>query len=144
MRRLLIVLAIFGLMGGPLMAGIADVWVRQLQLDGYEEITVSRTWLGRMRIVAEKKDVTREIILNRSTGEVLRDYSRAGDGTLRLPLGFTVSLDDDDDNDHDDDDDDDRSGKSGKSDDPDDDDDDDDDDDKSGKSDDDDDDDDDD
>ena len=76
---------------------IAAAWVEQLVLDGYDDIEVSRTWLGRTRIFAEKGEIEREIILNPSTGEVLRDYSRHEDGTLRLPLGFEVSLDDDDD-----------------------------------------------
>ncbi len=80
-----------------LAADVVSAWVRQLSLDGYEEMTISRTWLGRTRIVAEKGDIKREIILNSRTGEVLRDYSRRGDGTLQLPLGFEVGLGDGDD-----------------------------------------------
>ena len=103
MRRLLILL-FFCVMAAPATAkDIAAAWVEQLVLDGYDDIEVSRTWLGRTRIFAEKGEIEREIILNPSTGEVLRDYSRHEDGTLRLPLGFEVSLDDDDDDDGDDD-----------------------------------------
>jgi len=85
-------------------ADVTTAWVRQLQTDGYDEISIGRTWLGRTRIVAEKDDLYREIILNTATGEVLRDYSRAADGGPRLPLGFDHGLDDDDDDDNDDDD----------------------------------------
>ena len=83
----------------PAFADVTTAWVKQLQLDGYDEIEVKRTWLGRVRIIAEKDEIEREIILHRATGEVLRDYSRAEDGSLRLPLGFEVDLDDDDDDD---------------------------------------------
>lgn len=91
------------LAAAPAAADVAQAWVNQLALDGYDEITVRRTWLGRVRIVAEKDEIEREVILNPRTGEVLRDYSRHEDGSLRLPLGFEVELFDDDDEDHDED-----------------------------------------
>lgn len=47
----------------------------KLQSEGFEKIETERTWLGRVRIAAEKGNVDREIILNRTTGEILRDYS---------------------------------------------------------------------
>ena len=81
----------------PVPAQARDVvtaWVKQLSLDGYEDISIQRTWLGRTRIFAEKGELEREIVINPRTGEVLRDYSRHEDGTLRLPLGFEVELDD--------------------------------------------------
>lgn len=90
---------------------ISALWVQQLLRDGYEEIEVSQTWLGRIRINAEKGDIEREIIFNPRTGEVLRDYSRGEDGGLRLPLGFDVEFDDDDDDDKDKEDDDDKGGR---------------------------------
>lgn len=105
MKRHLLIGA-FCAWAGAASADVTTAWIQQLQLDGYEEITISRTWLGRTRIVAEKDDIYREIIINTATGEVLRDYSRAEDGGLRLPLGFEVELDDNDNDDDDDDDDD--------------------------------------
>ncbi|MDJ0627034.1 MAG: hypothetical protein QNJ44_02140 [Rhodobacter sp.] len=102
MRRLVLVAALC-LSGLPaLAADVTGAWVEQLKLDGYERITIKRTWLGRMRIVAERGEIEREIVINRRTGEVLRDYSRHEDGTIRLPLGFEVELGDDgeDDDDH--------------------------------------------
>lgn len=61
-------------------AGIADQIVRQLQDDGYTDIVLEKTWLGRIRITAVSSEGTREIILNPSTGEILRDLwiARAG------------------------------------------------------------------
>jgi len=97
MRRLIFAIALARAASPALAADVVSAWVRQLTLDGYEEMTISRTWLGRIRIVAEKGDVTREIILNNRTGEILRDYSQNEKGSLQLPLGFTVKLGDDDD-----------------------------------------------
>lgn len=51
-----------------------DRIVRQLRAQGFEEIEVSRTLLGRVRIVAVEDDTLREIVLNPSTGAILRDY----------------------------------------------------------------------
>jgi len=80
-----------------LAADVTSAWVRQLALDGYEEISIGKTWLGRTRILAEKGDIKREIVLNTRTGEVLRDYTRAENGLIRLPLGFDAGQDDNDD-----------------------------------------------
>ncbi len=103
MRPILFALGLM-LMAAPAAAqDFVSAWITQLQTDGYDDISVERTWLGRIRIVAEKDDIDREIILNRATGEVLRDYSEAEDGGFRLPLGWVVDLDDDDDEEEDDD-----------------------------------------
>lgn len=48
-----------------------------LVAQGYEIVNVSRTWLGRLRLVAENDEIRREIVINPTTGEVLRDYSVA-------------------------------------------------------------------
>jgi hypothetical protein len=69
---------------GALVAGamgttpvLADVYesnvVQQLEAEGFRSISTERTWLGRMRIVAESGDGQREIIINPNNGEVLRD-----------------------------------------------------------------------
>lgn len=67
-----------------------DRIVAMLQSDGYSSIEIVRTWLGRIRIEAEKDELEREIVINRSTGEILRDYIESPD---------LFSFDDDDDND---------------------------------------------
>lgn len=66
-----------------------DQVVSQLKRQGYQRITLGRTLLGRTRIVATGPRGRREIILNPSTGAILRDYLDRSD--------------DKNDNDHDDD-----------------------------------------
>ena len=86
----------------------------QLRQDGYEQITVTTTLLGRIRIVADGAQGQREIVLNPRTGEVLRDVlllaSLADDGGSRGGRSGgsgSSGNDDDDDNDDNDDNDDD-------------------------------------
>lgn len=78
-----------------LAAGFADQIVAQLRKQGFGNIVVERTWLGRTRILAERSDARREIILNPSTGEILRDLWLSKSGA---PVqGARISDDDDDD-----------------------------------------------
>lgn len=56
--------------------------VAQLRSQGYREINVETTMLGRVRIVGAKGGGTREIILNPRTGEILRDIVLAADGLV--------------------------------------------------------------
>ena len=66
----------------------SQAMIQSLQSQGFSGIEVSRTWLGRTRIVATGSAGRREIVLNPNTGEVLRDYldeteterGREGDG----------------------------------------------------------------
>ena len=61
----------------------ADAVVQQLRAQGYVEFEVSRTLLGRIRVVALAPDGTqREIVYIPATGEILRDYSEEADGTV--------------------------------------------------------------
>ena len=56
-----------------------DRIVRELRDDGYDQIRIFRTFLGRLRFVAQDGRSRREIILNPSTGVILRDYLRVFD-----------------------------------------------------------------
>ena len=47
--------------------------VKGLSRQGYRDMKSSFTFLGRLRVTAEKGETRREVILNRKTGEVLRD-----------------------------------------------------------------------
>ncbi|MCR9109936.1 hypothetical protein [Marivita sp. XM-24bin2] len=51
-----------------------DQVIDQLKRQGYRRITLGSTFLGRTRIVATGPRGRREIILNPSTGAILRDY----------------------------------------------------------------------
>lgn len=53
--------------------------VRGLVEDGYSTVHTRRTLLGRVRITAEGPAGSREIVLNPSSGAVLRDYFDAAD-----------------------------------------------------------------
>lgn len=74
----------------PAVAGISDDIVAQLAKQGYQDITVTKTWLGRVRIVATRDGGTREIVMNPRTGEILRDLWTGADGSQQ-----TVSIVDD-------------------------------------------------
>ncbi|MBC7736388.1 MAG: hypothetical protein H7245_03985, partial [Candidatus Saccharibacteria bacterium] len=51
-------------------ATYTDAVVSQLTKQGFYNIAVQTTWLGRVRILADRGDGQREIILNPRTGEV--------------------------------------------------------------------------
>lgn len=53
---------------------IRESIVTQLRSQGFTSITVSRTLLGRARVVAQSPTLDREIIFNPVTGEIIRDY----------------------------------------------------------------------
>ncbi len=72
-----------------------SLWMRTLEAQGYDEIEVGRTWLGRIRIEAERGAVERLIILDRATGEVLRDVSWAEDGEYHHPFEDDDEVEDD-------------------------------------------------
>jgi hypothetical protein len=73
---------VVGAMGTtPVMADVYErTIVEQLQAEGYSSISTERTWLGRMRIVAENDRGQREIVINPNNGEVLRDLWLADGG----------------------------------------------------------------
>jgi hypothetical protein len=71
--------------------------VTSLKAEGYEITDVSKTWLGRIKIVATSKANLREVIVSRTTGEVLSDvivdvYAKA-DGKGDVNAGVTGTLD---------------------------------------------------
>ncbi len=89
---------------------VRDRVIDELTEDGYQEIRISKTLLGRMRFVAIKPRHRREIVVNPRTGVILRDYiqilNNGGNGGS-LSGGASSGRDDDDDDDDDDYDDDD-------------------------------------
>ncbi|MEQ9040082.1 MAG: hypothetical protein RIE24_17165 [Silicimonas sp.] len=109
LKRLLFILAL-SLAPAPAIAdatSVRDRIVTLLREDGYTEIRMSRTLLGRLRFVGKRRDAEREIVINPNTGVILRDYIRF------LKNGRDGDGDDDDDDDDDDDEDDDDEDNSG-------------------------------
>jgi hypothetical protein len=68
-----------GLAGAAIAASPAlaqdfvDDIIGQLKKQGFRSVVTERTLLGRVRILADRKDGQREIIVNPRTGEILRD-----------------------------------------------------------------------
>lgn len=60
--------------------GRVDRVIAQLQSEGYEVTEVRRSWLGRIVITALDGTDLREVVLNRSSGEILRDRVFAQQG----------------------------------------------------------------
>lgn len=58
----------------PVQAAIA-----RLQAEGFRKIAAERTFLGRVRITAERRGQSREVVLDPRSGEVLRDLTRVSD-----------------------------------------------------------------
>jgi hypothetical protein len=83
---------------------------QQLRDQGYGNVSIKNTWLGRTRISATGATGKREIIVNPTTGEILRDIWRGGQDDERRIIdddgrkGYARNDDDDDDDDGDDDD----------------------------------------
>gem|GEM_PF-1239585 len=80
-RRSFILMTVAALCASPVMAvSIADQIVSQLTEQGFADITVGRTLLGRVRIVALNEQYRREIIIDPRTGEILRDLTTTLNG----------------------------------------------------------------
>ncbi len=78
-RRTMLLALSVALLPSQLLAGYEDDVVRQLRTQGFRDIEVSRTLLGRSRIEAQNDNGSREIILNPRTGEILRDLFTPND-----------------------------------------------------------------
>lgn len=89
-RRFISLLTAALMAAGPVSGqSLRESVIAQLAGQGFARITVSRTLLGRMRFVAENELYRREIVINPSTGEVLRDYLVEA-ATGRPPAGITI------------------------------------------------------
>jgi len=84
MKRLLIPLVIVaGLLGPPVHASTTEASiVAELREQGFSQVEIRRTLLGRTRIIAKSATYEREIILNPASGVILRDFWR-----VRGPVG---------------------------------------------------------
>ncbi len=89
-------LALAGTIG--MAQGIEESILTQLRQQGFSEFVVSRTLLGRLHILAFSADYRRELVLNPNTGEILRDYLTALDGSAVMPIIVAPDSGRDDDN----------------------------------------------
>lgn len=132
--KLAVALALGLLPGASFAQTVEEAIISQLSQQGFTNISVNRTLLGRTRILATSADLRREIVFNPTTGVIIRDYwedldddddderrlltpprpSTGGSGTASSPAssddddddggGVAPSPDDDDDRDDNDDD----------------------------------------
>lgn len=85
-RRDLLIFGWAALAAGPAFAAYEDDIIAALRQQGYTDISVTTTWLGRIRITAIKNAGQREIVLNPRTGEILRDmWLTGGESASGLP-----------------------------------------------------------
>ncbi len=105
----------FWLLSAPMAfaQSYADQIVQQLSAQGFSDITVEITLLGRIRIKGHNGQGLREIIMNPHTGEILRDMWIDANGNAILPRLAAPGRGEDRGSGSDDDDDDDKSGSSG-------------------------------
>ena len=90
---------------------VRDRIVAELRADGFDEIRVTRTFLGRIRFVGSDRERRREIVVTK-TGVILRDYVRfVRNADSDSSDSKHDSEDGDDDNNYDDGDDDDNGGE---------------------------------
>lgn len=73
MRTFLLIIAFLLAPLGAAAQSVEDQITAQLQAQGYVEITMTRTLLGRLRVIAESPDHSRELVINPATGQILRD-----------------------------------------------------------------------
>jgi hypothetical protein len=71
-------------------AGAVAQVLQSLRSQGYREIWFERTLLNRVRIVAERRGTSREIVLDPRTGDILRDYSESEDDSV--PAGASGGI----------------------------------------------------
>jgi hypothetical protein len=92
LKRLISATAVVSLLASVALAqGVSERQViDQLRDQGFNDFRVSRTLLGRTMIVATNREYRREVVINPTTGVILRDYWRAlgpdddDDGGTRL------------------------------------------------------------
>ncbi len=85
-RSFLLRLAAVGILlpvAGRARAEMAEAVADELRAAGYRNVQVERTLLGRIRITAETDSHRREIVIDRGTGEILRDLTE--EKQSRLP-----------------------------------------------------------
>jgi DNA-binding CsgD family transcriptional regulator len=88
MKNLLLATLLMVASALPGLAGpFEDEIAQHLRAQGFAEIDVNRSFLGRSQIIARNTEYFREIIVNPVTGVILRDFTRREDGTAldRIP-----------------------------------------------------------
>ncbi len=83
LRICLICLALLGAPSAVVAQSIESQMISQLTDQGFDDLEITRTLLGRVRIIGYSDTYRRELVFNPATGEILRDYLVAISGTSR-------------------------------------------------------------
>ena len=102
MRTFLLILCLSLAPVAAVAQTIEEQLTDQLIAQGYDDITFSRTLLRRLRVVAISETDERELILNPTTGQILRDRSKplTEDGETSVTISQSPSSTQSDDDDH--------------------------------------------
>ncbi len=69
----------------PALADVADEIAAEMRAQGYTSIEIERTLLGRIRVTGEAPGRRREVVIDRGTGEILRDLTEEEGSGLPSP-----------------------------------------------------------
>lgn len=96
-RRQVVIFGLAAAVASPCFASdFQDEIVASLRAQGYGQITVEVTLLGRVKITAVKLSNQREIVINPRTGEILRDLWLMADGSVATNPPVLSDLDQND------------------------------------------------
>lgn len=96
-RRQVVIFGLAAAVAGPCFASdFEGEIVASLRAQGYGQITVEVTLLGRVKITAIKQFNHREIVINPRTGEILRDLWLMADGSVATNPPVLSDLDQND------------------------------------------------
>jgi hypothetical protein len=73
-KRIILCIALVAAPFAALAQSVQDQIIGQLTEQGFGEFEISRTFLGRVRVVTQSEQLERELVFNPNTGEILRDY----------------------------------------------------------------------
>ena len=73
-KRIILCIALVAVPFAALAQSVQDQIIGQLTEQGFGEFEISRTFLGRVRVVTQNDQLERELVFNPNTGEILRDY----------------------------------------------------------------------
>ncbi len=84
----LAVLAALTAIAVPALADVAEEIAAEMQAEGYTDVEIERTLLGRTRVIGEAPGRRREVVIDRGTGEILRDLTEEEDSSLPPPQAW--------------------------------------------------------
>jgi len=92
-RHFLAIVTLTFAAAGPVLAqNMQKDFVNQLHAQGFKNLSITHTWLGRTRITGSNGQYQRELVFNSRSGEILRDYWQATSGPKKDEVKDAVLL----------------------------------------------------